>query len=69
MCLLKKEVHFYWDKKDQRSFEALEKGLSSAPILSPPDYNKYFILYMVASESIIGMVLVQEDESLQEHII
>ena len=47
----------------------MKKALSSALILSPPDYNKDFILYLVASESIIGMVLVQEDESLQEHAI
>ena len=67
--LLKKEVPFYWDERAQRSFEALKKALSSAPILSPPDYSKDFILYLVASESTIGMVLVQEDESLQEHAI
>jgi hypothetical protein len=69
MRLLKKEVPFYRDKRGQRYFESLKKALSSAPILSPPDYNKYFILYWVALESTIGMVLVQEDESLQEHAI
>jgi hypothetical protein len=47
----------------------LKKSLSSAPILSPPDYSKDFILYLVASEATIGMVLVQEDDSLQEHAI
>ena len=69
MRLLKKQVPFSWDERAQRSFEALKKSISSAPILSPPDYNKDFILYFVASKSTIGMVLVQEDESLQEHAI
>ena len=69
MRLLKKEVPFYWDDRAQRSFEALKKTLSSAPILSPPDYSKDFILYFAASEATIGMVLVQEDDSLQEHAI
>ena len=69
MCLLKKEVTFYWNERAQRYFEVLKKALSSAPILSPPNYNKYFILYLAASESTIGMVLVQDDENIQEHVI
>ena len=69
MRLLKKEVPFYWDDRAQRSFEALKKALSSAPVLSPPDYSKDFILYLATSEPTIGMVLVQEDDSLQEHAI
>ena len=69
MHLLKKEVHFYWDDQAQRSFEALKKALSSTPVLSPPDYSRDFILYLAASDSTIGMVLVQEDDSLQEHAI
>jgi hypothetical protein len=69
MHLLKKEVPFYWDEWSQRSFKALKKSLSSAPVLSSPDYSKDFILYLVASKATIGMVLVQEDDSLQEHAI
>ena len=64
MCLLKKEVPFYWDDRAQRYFEALKKALSSAPVLSPPDYNKDFILYLATFEATIGMVLVQEDDRL-----
>ena len=47
----------------------MKKALSSAPVLSPPDYSKDFILYLATSEATIGMVLVQEDDSLQEHAI
>ena len=47
----------------------MKKALSSAPVLSPPDYSKDFILYLAASEATIGMVLVQEDDSLQENAI
>ena len=64
MRLLKKEVPFYWDERAQISFEVLKKSLSSALVLIPPDYSKDFILYLATSESTIGMVLVQEDESL-----
>lgn len=69
MCLLKKVVPFYWDDWAQRSFEALKKALSSALVLSPLDYSKDFILYLATSEATSWMVLVQEDDSLQEHSI
>ena len=69
MRLLKKEVPFFWDDFVQSSFDALKKSLTSAPSLSPPDYSRDFLLYLVAVESTIGMVLVQEDDSLSKHVI
>ena len=41
----------------------------SAPLLRPLDYSHDFILYLAASESTIGVVLVQEDDKLQEHVV
>jgi hypothetical protein len=69
MHLLKKGVPFCWDEVAQRSFEALKHALTSAPLLSPLDYGKDFLLYLAATESTIGMVLVQEDDALKEHVI
>jgi hypothetical protein len=69
MCLLKKGVPLYWDEVAQRSFEAWKCALTSAPLLSPPDYGKDFLFYLVSSKSTIGMVLVQEDDTLEEHVI
>ena len=69
MCLLKKDTPFDWDEQAQESFDALRQALASAPVISPPDYSHDFLLYVVASMETIGMVLVQEDEALQEHVI
>eukprot|EP00253_Pinus_taeda_P031190 PITA_31190 len=69
MRLLRKGVPFVWDDFAQRSFDALKKALVSAPLLSPLDYRREFLLYLVAAESTIGMVLVQEDDALTEHVI
>jgi hypothetical protein len=69
MCLLKKDVPFHWDEAAQCSFEALKCALTTAPLLRPPNYNKDFLLYLVAAESTIGMVLVQEDHFLSEYVI
>ena len=69
MRLLKKGVPFLWDDYAQRSFDALKKALTSAPLLSPHDYSRDFLLYLATAESTIGMVLVQEDDALAEHVI
>ena len=47
----------------------LKKALTTAPLLSPPNYSRDFLLYLAAAESTIGMVLVQEDDALAEHVI
>jgi hypothetical protein len=49
MCLLKKGVPLCWDEAAQCSFEALKRALTSAPLLSPPDYGKDFLLYLAAA--------------------
>jgi hypothetical protein len=69
MHLLKKGVPFCWDEAAQGSFEALKCALTSAPLLRPLNYNKDLLLYLVVVESTICMVLVQEDDTLEEHAI
>ena len=69
MRLLKKGVPFFWDDFAQRSFDALKKALTSAPLLIPLDYNRDFLSYIAAAESTIGMVIIQEDDALVEHVI
>ena len=43
--------------------------LTHAPLLHSPNYHQDYFLYLVASDSTIGVVLVQEDESHNEHVI
>ena len=69
MHLLKQDTPFIWDETAQLAFEALKKSLLSAPLLRLPKYSRDFILYLAASESTIGVVLVQEDDELQEHVV
>ena len=69
MHLLKEDTTFCWDEWAQESFNVLKWALASAPVISPPDYSHDFLLYVVVSMETIGMVLVQEDEELQEHVI
>ena len=69
MRLLKKGVPFVWDDQAQRSFDTLKRALTSTPVLQPPNYNHNFLLYLVTSDSSIGMVLVQTDDAHIEHVI
>ena len=69
MRILKKDTTFCWDEQAQESFDALKWALASAPMLSPPDYSHDFFIYVAISMKTVGMVLVQEDEDLHEHVI
>ena len=69
MCLLKKDTPFYWDERAQDSLNALKRALATTPMLSPLDYSRDFLIYVVVSMETVGMVLVQEDEELHEHVI
>ena len=69
MRLLKKDTHFIWDYFMQRAFDNLKHALTHALVLQPPDYTKDYSLYVAASLSTIGIVLVQANENDQEHVI
>ena len=58
MPLLKQDTPFMWDETAQLTFEALKKALLSAPLLRSQYYTKDFILYLVASQLTIRVVLV-----------
>ena len=53
----------------QCTFDNLKHALTHALMLQPPNYAKDYSLYVAASLSTIGMVLVQTDEHDQEHVI
>ena len=67
--MLKQSVPFIWDEIADKSFDALKHVLTHAPLLHLPNYHQDYFLYLVASDSTIGMVLVQEDESHNENVI
>jgi hypothetical protein len=67
--LLKKDSEFIWDTIANNAFEALKLSLTRAPLLFPPDYSRDYFLYLATSEYTIGMVLIQEDDVHDEHVI
>ncbi len=59
--LLKKDSSFHWDAPQQKSFEELQRALTTAPVLQFSNYEKPFTLYTEASLQGLGAVLMQPD--------
>ena len=67
--LTEKCTHFQWTNECQKAFDCLKQCLTTAPVLTFPNYSKPFILDTDASDAGIGAVLSQLDDSGREHVI
>jgi hypothetical protein len=67
--LLKKGCDFVWDDTANKNFEALKLSLTYTTLLFPLDYSRDYFLYLASSDSTIAMVLVQKDDSHDEHVV
>jgi hypothetical protein len=52
-----------------KAFDTLKLALNHTPLLFPLDYSRDYFLYLVASDSTIVMLLFQEDDSHDSHVI
>ncbi|CAN6570903.1 unnamed protein product [Malus baccata var. baccata] len=66
--LLQKEVAFEFDEACSTAFKHLKDALTSAPIITPPDWSIPFELMCDASDYAIGAVLGQR-KNKQPHVI
>lgn len=66
--LTNKDVKFKWTDECQVAFDKLKLALTSAPILTFPDFNEPFILDTDASDSAIGAVLSQNQGGAEKVI-
>jgi hypothetical protein len=69
LCLLHFNTQFVWDDEAQQSFDVLKRALDLTPLISSPDFEKYFFLYISTSNFVIYRVLVQDGFDGCEHII
>ncbi|KAG1140721.1 hypothetical protein G6F37_012936 [Rhizopus arrhizus] len=58
-----------WTEKTTESFETLKRLLTTAPILTRPDFSKPFILVTDASKAGLECILTQLDDNGHEHPI
>lgn len=67
--LLKKNSKFVFNEQCKKAVEDLKKIISSKPVLSPPDFNRPFIIETDASNIAIGGALVQYDKFSNKHVV
>jgi hypothetical protein len=67
--LLCHDIPFRWDEHAQTTFDDLKVVLSNAPLISPPDYDRDYILYLSASTVSVAGVLIQLGDDGHEHVI
>jgi ribonuclease HI len=61
--LLRKKNPGVWDEDCQEAFDKIKQYLQNPPLLVPPVPGKPLILYLTVTESAMGCVLGQHDES------
>jgi hypothetical protein len=66
--LLCHDFPFRWDEHAQTTFDDLKVVLSHAPLISPPDYDRDYILYLSASAVSVAGVLIQLGDDGRENL-
>jgi hypothetical protein len=66
---LKKCYEFVWDETSNKAFKFSKLALTCTPLLFPPNYSRDYFLYLTVVDSTIAMVLFQEEDSHDEHVI
>src|SRR6266540_5213191 len=67
--MLKENGSAVWGQAQQEAFDIIKDKLATEPIRAHPDFNNPFKLYTDASDTGLGVVLVQDDEEGKERVI
>ena len=67
--MIKAKVTITWNEKIIEAFKYLKQKLCSAPILVHPNFSKPFILYTDVLKLGLSVILMQEDNDKEEHVI
>ena len=60
--LTKKTTPWYWGERQFKAFEELKSRMCSSPVLTQPNFDKWFILQVDASAYGVGAILSQEGD-------
>ena len=62
-CLLRKNNPEIWNEECEEAFEKIKQYLLNPPLLVPPTQKRSLILYLTVTETTMGCVLGQQDET------
>jgi len=66
---LKNQEEFMWKDKYQQVFNRIKEYLSNSLVLMPPKVDRPFKLYLLATDTTIGCMLVKENDEGKEQAI
>ena len=67
--MIRKYFNFKWAKERREAFEKIKQAIVEAPTLWSPNFDNEFILYTVAYDHSIVVVLTQHNEEGEEFIV
>ena len=67
--LMKKDIPFEWDEACRNTFESIRTYLLNPSVLRAPIHGWLLILYIVAQEQSLGVLLAQENEDGKENAL
>jgi hypothetical protein len=67
--LLHHDIPFRWDEHAQTTFDYLKAVLSNTPFIIPPNYDRDYILYLLALAISVAGVLVHLGDDDRKHVI
>ncbi|KAL0444617.1 UNVERIFIED_CONTAM: Transposon Tf2-12 polyprotein [Sesamum latifolium] len=67
--LMKKDVLFEWDEACDKAFKSIKSYLMKHPVLVAPVHGRPLILYVVAQERSVGILLAQKNDKGKENAL
>jgi len=64
--MLKKDAKVKWSLETKQDFESIKTALTQTPVLTSPQFDKDFIIFLFASEHTIVAILLQKDDQGNE---
>jgi hypothetical protein len=60
--MLNQDRYFSWNDDIEKYFVEIKKSISYVPICTKLNFEKYFIIYMNATEEAISAIMLQKDD-------
>ena len=67
--MLGKVQEIRWKPEARQSFEGINRSIVEAPVLTSPDFSKYFLIFSFSSKHAVVGVLLQKNHEGFEHPI